>query len=59
METALVIVMFGLVSGAYTFTWAMWLDGRKSRKDLWAAITEIRINAIKHIEERLDKLEGK
>ena len=41
-----------LVLGSYGFTWRMCAA-------IWKSIEKIRDNDIKHIEERLDKLEAK
>ena len=48
-----------LVLGSYVFTWLSGKENKKSRRDLWEAIDRIRENDIKHVEERLSRLEQK
>jgi len=52
VETALIIIGYTLVSGSYIYTW-------KSIAKLWKAVEDLRANELKHINERLDKLEDK
>jgi len=52
VEAALIVVGFTLVSGSYIYTW-------KSIAKLWKAVEDFRDNELKHIKERLSKLDGK
>ena len=50
-------IIIGGVAGSYAFTWVVFNKWREGNAKLWEAITEIKDNEIKHIEERLNALE--
>ena len=45
------------IAGSYVYTWLAFNLGRKSNAKLWDAITDLKTNEIKHLEERLTKIE--
>jgi len=55
----ILFVMVPAIGGSFVFTWAIWMETRKSRKALWGAIHGIVGNEIKHLEERVTTLESK
>jgi len=52
-------VIIPALGGSYVFAFAIWKETRRSRKELWGAIHDIKKNEIKHLEERVSTLESK
>lgn len=51
--------LFTVLGGSYIFTWLVFMEMRKVTRDLWKAVSDIKDNGLKHIEERLRDLESK
>lgn len=49
--------LFTLIGGSYIFSWKVLSDAKKGRADLWEAVKELKTNDIKHLEERITKVE--
>ena len=52
-------VLIAFTAGSYVFTWWIHRSSVKGRAMLWEAISDVRLNDIKHIEGRLRNLEAK
>ena len=50
-------VLIAFTACSYVFTWWSYKASVKGRAMLWDAVADIRTNDIKHLEERLGKIE--